>query len=174
LTATDYSFITEWRVEAAPDEVFLVLTDPLSLPRWWPEVYLFVKKIDDGAFELHTRGWLPYTLRWRFRVVESVPPERISLMAWGDLNGSGIWTLRRHGLFTDIRYEWNVSAGKPFLRHLSFVLKPVFRANHRWAMARGQQDLKAELVRRRASSHTAQAFGAFPGASPHKRLEDDR
>jgi uncharacterized protein YndB with AHSA1/START domain len=155
LAANEYSFVTDWHVEATPDEVFLILTDPLSLPRWWPEVYLLVKEIDKGAFELHTRGWLPYKLRWCFRVAESAPPERISLIAWGDLNGSGIWTLRRRGFFTNIRYEWNVSASKLLLRRLSFVLKPVFRANHRWAMARGEQNLKAELARRRASNYTA-------------------
>lgn len=154
MPANHYSFTTDWHVEATPEEVFRILTDPLSLPRWWPEVYLSSRQIDDGAFELHTRGWLPYALQWRFRVIESLPPERISLIAWGDLNGSGIWTLRPRGSFTHIRYEWNVSAAKPLLKRLSFVLKPVFRANHRWAMRRGEQDLKAELVRRRASSHT--------------------
>ncbi|HUX88422.1 MAG TPA: hypothetical protein VMW65_15580 [Chloroflexota bacterium] len=35
------------------------------------------------------------------------------------------------------------------LRRLSFVLKPVFAANHRWAMARGEESLTIELARRR-------------------------
>lgn len=41
---------------------------------------------------------------------------------------------------------------KPLLRTLSFAFKPVFRANHRWAMQRGEESLRLELARRRACS----------------------
>ena len=41
-----------------------------------------------------------------------------------------------------------IRAEKPLLRYLSFLLKPVFSANHRWAMARGEESLRAELGRR--------------------------
>ena len=30
---------------------------------------------------------------------------------------------------------------KPLLRYLSFLLKPFFRANHSWAMAKGRESL---------------------------------
>ena len=48
----------------------------------------------------------------------------------------------------NITYDWRIRAEKPLLRYLSFLLKPVFSANHRWAMARGEESLKAELARR--------------------------
>ena len=38
---------------------------------------------------------------------------------------------------------------KPLLRRLSWLLKPVFAANHHWAMARGEESLALELRRRR-------------------------
>jgi hypothetical protein len=36
------------------------------------------------------------------------------------------------------------------LQRLSWLLKPVFSANHRWAMARGEESLRLELRRKRA------------------------
>jgi polyketide cyclase/dehydrase/lipid transport protein len=153
--ANDYHFITRWRVRGTIDEVSDILSDPLDLARWWPSVYLAVKEIKPGdskglgrEVELHTRGRLPYTLRWRFRTTESRRPYGFSLEAWGDFNGTGAWTFEQDADFVNITYDWKIRADKPLLRHLSFLLKPIFSANHRWAMARGEESLAAELGRR--------------------------
>ena len=53
---------------------------------------------------------------------------------------------------SSITYDWRVSASKPLLRRLTWLLRPVFSANHRWAMARGEESLRLELRRRRAST----------------------
>jgi hypothetical protein len=53
------------------------------------------------------------------------------------------------GTVTDVTYRSEVRAEKPLLRHLSFLLRPIFTLNHRWAMARGLQSLELELGRRR-------------------------
>jgi hypothetical protein len=52
----------------------------------------------------------------------------------------------------DITYDWRIRAEKPILRTLSFLLKPILSANHRWAMACGEESLVLELARRRAVS----------------------
>jgi hypothetical protein len=49
-----------------------------------------------------------------------------------------------------VSYDWNIRAAKPLLRYLSPLLKPVFAANHHWAMRMGEISLKLELARRRA------------------------
>jgi hypothetical protein len=36
-------------------------------------------------------------------------------------------------------------------------MKPLFEANHRWAMARGEESLKLELARRRATNDAARS-----------------
>jgi hypothetical protein len=163
-TTNDYVFVSHWRVEASIEEVSEILQDALSLPRWWPSVYLAVREIEPGragghgegrVIELHTRGWLPYTLRWRFRVTETHLPYGFSLEAWGDLVGSGEWTLNQAGPVAEIVYDWRVRADKPLLRYLSFIFRPIFAANHRWAMARGEESLKRELLRRHAASPAA-------------------
>lgn len=160
----EYVFVTRWRVEASVEEVSAILDDAEALPRWWPSVYLEVRKLPDGSVDLYTKGWLPYTLRWQFRVTDSRKPYGFSLEASGDLVGRGVWTLRQDGRFADVEYDWRVRADKPLLRHGSFVFKPLFAANHRWAMARGEESLKLELQRRHA--RTAAELAAVPAPPP--------
>jgi hypothetical protein len=159
MSANEYLFVTEWRVEATVEEVSAILSDPLGLVRWWPSVYLDVREIEHGSadgtgrvVELLTKGRLPYRLRWRFRVTESRRPYGFSLEAWGDFVGRGVWTFTQDGAFTNIVYDWKILAQKPLLRRLSFLMKPLFAWNHRWAMARGEESLRAELVRTRAQA----------------------
>jgi hypothetical protein len=167
----EYHFISHWRVEATCGEVADILGDPLALVEWWPSVYLAVEQIaparPDGTgrrVRLLTKGWLPYTLRWEFEVVESRYPYGFTLVATGDFEGRGVWTFVQDGPFVDITYDWRISAEKPLLRTLSFALKPLFAANHRWAMAQGEASLALELARRRATSDAVRmAVPAPPG-----------
>jgi hypothetical protein len=123
-------------------------------------VYLEVKELEPGdektgerpLIGLHTRGRLPYTLRWNFRVVESTPPVGFKLVAHGDFEGTGAWTLRQDGDFVDVTYDWRIKAEKPLLRYGTFLLRAFFAANHRWAMARGEESLRRELERRRMTA----------------------
>jgi hypothetical protein len=170
--ANEYHFITRWRVEGTCGEVADILGDPVALERWWPSVYLRVEETRPAdsrgvgrRARLHTKGWLPYTLRWEFEIVESRYPHGFSLVATGDFEGRGVWTFEQDGPFVDIVYDWRISAEKPMLRRLSFLLKPLFEANHRWAMAQGEESLKLELARRRATSDAARR-GVPPPPGP--------
>jgi hypothetical protein len=161
VNANEYHFVTHWRVEGTAGEIADVLGDPLALPRWWPSVYLDVQELRPGdqngigrRVKLHTKGWLPYTLKWEFETIQSNYPHGFSIVATGDFDGRGVWTIAQHGAVVDVTYDWRITAEKPLLRNLSVVLKPVFEANHRWAMARGEQSLKLELARRRATSES--------------------
>ena len=154
--ANEYQFLTRWRVEAAAAEVYDIIGDPLQFPRWWPSVYLSATQIDTGdrsgvgrRVRFHTKGWLPYTLHWDSETVEASRPHLITIRAQRDFDGRGVWRFGQDGKFVDIGFDWKLRADKPLLRYLSFLLKPVFSANHRWAMARGLEGLKLELVQRR-------------------------
>jgi len=170
--AAEYAFLTRWRLRATAQEVWEVLSDALALPRWWRAVYLEVKELDPGdadthvgrVLDLYTKGWLPYTLRWRFTVTESDSPDGFKLVAEGDFVGTGTWTLREDGEFVDVTYDWRIAATKPLLRIGTPVLRPLFAANHRWAMARGEESLELELRRRRARTEAERAeIPAPPG-----------
>ncbi|HEY8294911.1 MAG TPA: SRPBCC family protein [Micrococcaceae bacterium] len=156
--STDYEFQTLWRVPGTTLEVAEILGDPEALQHWWPSVYLGIRLIDPGApdgtgrtVDLFTKGWLPYTLQWTMTVTESITEAGFAITAEGDLIGTGRWVFRQEGPETVVRYDWRVSASKPLLRRLSWLLKPAFSANHRWAMARGEESLVLELRRRRAA-----------------------
>jgi hypothetical protein len=162
-----YHFVTVWRVAGTIAEVRAVLSDSASLPRWWPAVYLDVVPGEAGDADgvgrtvaLHTTGWLPYTLRWTLEITETMTDTGFALSARGDLAGTGRWTFRQDGPEVEITYDWRVTATKPLLRRLSWLLRPAFAANHRWAMARGGDSLALELRRRRAPD--AAALAAVP------------
>jgi hypothetical protein len=153
----DYAFLTRWRVAATPEEVYAILDDALDLPRWWPAVYLSAREVAPGdssgigkIVSLHTKGWLPYTLTWEFRVTEKRRPHGFALEATGDFVGRGVWEFTGDGSMCDVTFDWRIRADKPLLRYLSFLLRPIFAWNHRWAMAKGEESLNLELHRRRA------------------------
>ena len=151
-----YHFITNWRVQSTAEEVFEILGNAEDLARWWPSVYLEVNVLNSGdkngvgkIVDLYTKGWLPYTLRWQFRVTEVKKPFGFSLAAWGDFVGRGIWQFHQDGDWVNVTYDWQIRADKPLLNALSWLFKPIFSANHRWAMAKGEESLKLEINRRR-------------------------
>ncbi len=146
---------SHWRVAASVDQVADILGDAERLPEWWGDVYLDARVVASGdetglgrEVAFHSRGWLPYTLRWHGTVVAADGAASWTIRARGDLQGQGVWTLTQDGAVADIRYVWEVEIGKPVLRLLAPVLWPVFAANHRWAMARGEAGLRQELARR--------------------------
>lgn len=154
-----YKFLTRWRVRATPQQVYDLISDPLDYPRWWPAVYLDTKQLAPGdahglgrRVHYHTKGWLPYKLRWESCSTEADCPRRIAIRATGDFDGRGIWTFESDGEFVNVTFDWQLTAEKPLLRYLSFFLKPIFAANHVWAMARGEQSLRLELARRQAAT----------------------
>jgi uncharacterized protein YndB with AHSA1/START domain len=161
-----YHFITHWTIPGATrEEIYAVIADVEALPRWWPSVYLDVTPVSDTgdrngigrAFDLHTKGWLPYTLRWRLTVQEVKPPLGSTIGASGDFNGRGIWRFIQTADGVDVLFDWKLTADKPLLKYLSPLLKPAFAANHRWAMEQGRVSLLRELERRRDATKPADA-----------------
>jgi len=174
--SSDYEFVTVWRVPGTIAEVRAVLSDGRTLPRWWPSVYLAVVPREEGnpdgvgsRTDLHTTGWLPYTLRWTLTITEPFTDEGFALSAAGDLYGTGRWTFVQDGPEVVITYDWRVRAGKPLLRRLGWLLRPAFEANHRWAMARGEESLKLELRRNRATTAAQRAGVPAPPGPTFRR-----
>ena len=100
----EYQFTQRWRVQGTVEEVADVLGNATDLVRWWPSVYLDVRQLEPGdergigrVIDLYTKGWLPYTLRWQFRVTQSRYPYGFVIEAWGDFVGRGFWTLAADG-----------------------------------------------------------------------------
>lgn len=164
-----YHFVTRWCVQASCGEVADILNDPTTLTRWWPSVYLEVEELEPPGprgigrrVRLRTKGWLPYALNWELTVLDSRYPNGLTIEAAGDFVGRGVWTFTQDGPDVDVTYDWLIRVEKPLIRTLSPVLRPIFAANHRWAMARGEESLKLELLRRRAADASARAAVPAP------------
>lgn len=184
---SDYHFITRWSLPATCEEIYQTLEDAEDLARWWPSVYLDVKireKRQPGGVgkvvELYTKGWLPYTLRWQFRVTRTNFPNGYALEALGDFRGHGVWTFQESAISAperpvcEVVYAWKITAEKPLLKLLTPVLRPIFAANHLWAMAKGEESLRLELQRRKAQTRAQREhISAPPGPTfPHNLLNN--
>ena len=159
MPANDYHFVTRWRFLGTATEVSDILSRPEDYPRWWPSVYLAAALIEPGngngvgrKVALLTKGWLPYTLSWDLQVTGSRLPHVIEFEAEGDFLGGGRWEIEPAGAWVNVTLDWRVLAEKPLIALLSPVLRPVFGANHRWAMRRGEESLMLELARKRAAT----------------------
>ncbi len=159
MPSADYRFVTRWRVPGTPQLIYDMLSDTEDVARWWPALYHRVTVTDPGVphgpgktVDVESKGFLPYTLKWSFRVTEVDEPNGYALEAWGELIGTGRWTFRADGEWTDVTYDWNVRAAKPLLRYLSPILRPFFSANHNYVMRQGEKGLRAELAKKAFSA----------------------
>lgn len=141
-----YVFCDEWAVAAPREAVFEALADPRSYPLWWRPVYLDVDaevpvRVGSESRQ-HFKGRLPYRLRTRSRIVALERPALIEAAVDGDLRGHGTWTLSEHAAGTWVRFDWIVLADRRALRLLTPLLRPLFRWNHDWAIARAIEGLE--------------------------------
>jgi uncharacterized protein YndB with AHSA1/START domain/quercetin dioxygenase-like cupin family protein len=153
-----YVFVDEWDVGAPPEAVFDAIADARTYPQWWRPVYIDVDA--DGPAELgkesrqHFKGRLPYHLNTRSTVTALDAPRLVTAEVDGDLRGTGTWTLTPTQSGTHVRFDWQVHADRKLLKALTPLLRPVFRWNHNWAIARAMEGLEPfarERARERAT-----------------------
>ncbi len=158
----EYVFVDEWDVGAPREQVFAALADASTYPRWWRPVYESVET-DGGQGVGHTstqhfKGRLPYRLTTRTTTVRHEPPHTLEGDVTGDLRGRGTWTLTETAPgSTHVRFDWRVYADRPLLKLLTPVLRPAFRWNHDWAIARAKEGLEPYA---RASQPAVEPAGA--------------
>jgi quercetin dioxygenase-like cupin family protein/uncharacterized protein YndB with AHSA1/START domain len=143
----EYVFVDEWDVAAPQQAVFDALSDVRTYPQWWRPVYLGVESGEPSGVGhvaiQHFKGRLPYRLTTRTTTTRHEPPRLLEVDVTGDLRGRGTWTLTPNGGDrTHVRFDWRVFADRPLLRVLTPILRPAFRANHDWAIARARDGLE--------------------------------
>jgi Polyketide cyclase / dehydrase and lipid transport len=164
MASNDYWFVNRFKVEGTAEEVCDLISHPEDYRRWWPANWLRYEEVEPGApnglgrvFRYRIKGWLPYTLNLTFRVTDVDAPHRLSVVADGDLVGTGTWTFEQDGPNVIVTYEWRVRAAPWYIRRFSRLFKPVFRSNHFWSMRMGAKSLRLELARRHARSDEERA-----------------
>ncbi len=162
---------SEWMLDAREDEILDILDDPMSLTRWWSPVFMRGELISAGdrnkvglTARFYTKGLLPHTFQFTARIDRLDERREMRIFTWGDFDGRGDIRLCGAGERTLVRIRWRTSVYQPYIRSLIRLFKPVFTANHRWAMRRGREGLQAEIRRRRRAGKMAQqaAKPTFP------------
>lgn len=141
-----YRFRSEWRLAAAPDDVYLALAELDDYPTWWPEVRA-ATRIDDDTYRLTCRSRLPYDLAFVTRQSRRDPQARIlEARLSGDLEGFSRWSLTTLETGTSAVFDEEVVANKALLRRLEPIARPAFRANHTLMMKHGCRGLSIYLA----------------------------
>lgn len=147
----DYSFVTLWRVHAPLEKIWNALIDAENYPSWWKSIQR-VSPIApgdaNGIGRTERTTWktfLPYGFTFDTRVKRIEWQKTLALDAFGELEGTGVWTLTPEGAATNVRYEWNVKTTKAWMNLLAPIARPFFNWNHDAVMNNGAQGLARVL-----------------------------
>ncbi len=165
-----YSFVDHWRIKGTVEEISEIFSRGEDFPQWWPGIYLDAVVLERGATNglgktiwfRSQGGRLLYVLEWTARTTGISHPYGFAIEATGDFVGTGRWTFRPDGEWTDVTYDWNIRAENPLLRYASPFVKPILAANHRYAMRIGEKSLQIEIDRRHAATADERALIPAP------------
>jgi hypothetical protein len=156
MVSHNYVFIDKFIVPCSQAIAYQFIRKIEEYPRWWGMVYKRIRVLKEappdgagGLYEVAIQGFLPYTLTLQNQTTLVQKPDRIEFIAVGDLEGRGTWLFEEVEGGTQITFDWRVAANKPIIRLFSFLLKPLFRANHVYCMKKAEEGLLKELARRR-------------------------
>jgi uncharacterized protein YndB with AHSA1/START domain len=152
-----YRFVDEWFVPMPIEQAYDLLGDPLRYPEWWPEA--FPQATGDpgppkpgNRVDVLSKGFLPYRLRWTLTCVSVERPSKIDAEMTGDFEGTSAWTLTEVDGGTRAVLDFRPAVAKPLVRNLTPLLRPLFAANHRWAMRKGEEAARRVAVESAAST----------------------
>lgn len=149
---THFSLVTEWRLDAPVERVWALIEATEAWPGWWRAVkgaWIVRVGAKDGVGAVHRLAWstaLPYALTFDVETVRVEPLRELEGRAFGELDGTGIWTFTPEGDATRVRYLWRVEVTKPWMRLLAPLLRPVFKWNHNKVMAWGLEGARRQLA----------------------------
>jgi uncharacterized protein YndB with AHSA1/START domain len=148
----NYEFVTVWRFDAPIEKVWRELRHSERWHEWWKGV-LSVTELSPGAENgvgsIRRSTWksaLPYKLVFDMEVTRVEEPHIIEARAFGELEGTGVWTLTAEGEnMTHVSYDWKVKTTKAWMNYLAPIAKPFFRWNHDVIMGWGGAGLARRL-----------------------------
>lgn len=166
----DYRLLTIWHIEAPLAAVYAAIENSLDWPQWWPGAQrvatLAVGDACGGkAIRRYTwRGNLPYRLVLDISPTRVEPGRLIEGRAVGDLQGVGRWRFAGQGTTSIVRFEWEVSATRRWMRWLAPLAGRLFIRNHALVMARGGAGLAKWLGAPAARQQTFDLLAADAAA----------
>ena len=147
-----YEFVTIWRFDAPVEKVWEQVKDSERWSDWWRGV-LKVEELKAGDHEglgkIVRSTWkskLPYTLEFDSEILRVEPMTTIEARAFGELEGTGLWTLTAEDANTTrVRYDWRVKTTKSWMNLIAPLARPFFKWNHDVIMNWGGEGLAKKL-----------------------------
>lgn len=150
-----YNLPTEWYFDAPVESVWAVaIEDFLTFPQWWSDYEKVELQNPDqpagvgSVYDIVVKGSLAYSLKFKLEVTKLELPYLNEHKVWGDLQGTGKWTLEKRDGGTLIVHEWNVGTTNPILNlfaRFGFAER-MMEKNHAGVMARGCEGIKKRLA----------------------------
>ncbi|MBK7231251.1 MAG: SRPBCC family protein [Saprospiraceae bacterium] len=147
-----YHFITEWKFEAPVELVWEEIYHSENWPSWWRGV-LSAQTIETGnetgigdRKKFVWQSLLPYKLSFESVLVENIKYRKLAGNAFGELEGTGIWTFEEKNGMTYLRYDWKVKTTKKWMNVIAPIAKPFFKWNHDVIMEWGHKALAQRLM----------------------------
>lgn len=171
----NYSFEINscWDIDVNISELDFVIDEPRLITNWWAAVFLKVEILggsyysDEGLkVRLWTKGLMPHSFKFLARVFHDKTKNQVMVKTDGDFNGIGTISISPIGRNqSQIHINWRTCVNNHYLYPLMMLVKPIFIANHKWAMRRGEQGIKQELLHRKSTHQNnirAQQKPSFP------------
>src|SRR5882724_3869897 len=152
MAAAYYVFIDKFIVPCSVATAYDYISNIEEYPRWWGKVYkkiITLHKVipgqPGGKYKITIGGFLPYTLTIENEVTFIDKPHLIRFDANGDLWGKGEWIFKEVAEGTEVTFDWRVAANKKLIRWFSFLLKPLFKANHAFCVRKAKEGITNDL-----------------------------
>lgn len=150
---TPFRFDRAWEFALAPDDLWATLEQTHRYPEWWPWLRDFTLDGDglgDGSrARLVIQAPLPYQLRCRIAVTESLPARRLVTEVSGDLLGPARLELHPAPAGTVARLAWSLEVRSPRLRPLATVVRPALAWAHDRIVESGLRQFEQHALRDR-------------------------
>ena len=147
-----YTFTDKFIVPCNSATAYHYISNIEDYPRWWSKVYKKITKLKDapagqpGArYAVTVSGFLPYSLTIENEITFIDKPSLILFDAYGDLQGKGKWVFCEVAEGTEITFDWRIAANKKLIRLFSFLLKPLFKANHAFCVRKAKEGMTNDL-----------------------------
>ncbi len=148
---TAYNFVTKWEIQASVNDVWNAIYHSEEWPLWWRGV-TNVSIIDGGDVNgiggIRRYTWksiLPYSLSFNLKLTDKIPLQKLAGVAFGELEGEGVWYFKQEHDVTHVEYHWIVVTNKAWMNAMAFILKPLFNYNHDVIMKWGAKGLAKKL-----------------------------
>jgi uncharacterized protein YndB with AHSA1/START domain len=153
-----YQFESEWVVSAPIEAVFDLLATPDGYSEWLPSIKNSKLVSSGGDNRIGARATysikspLFYSLDFEATLTELQRPNRIQMLARGDLIGTGTFELAQREGKTVVKYYWYVSTTKKWMNAVAPLGRPAFVWAHHSVMREGCAGLAKRLGARLIST----------------------